>query len=247
MRGGPTMSRRTGSRLAGQDIARRRRILRSPCGGGEAGELTRALWLGGSPGIVPPNASEEAMKLQIAVSAADEAKLQALASALYADEASYLLDDAAPGHADIMPDLSGEHGTPEAEVVVAAIARVLATQIAEDGTLRIELEDPAMYGEGMECDLPGTVAVLKELTGARFVYVRGAEIARGERFPPYAEVRTAEGVFGARVDGHDGDGWEVVLPLGATEGQREAAEKVAEVVSRDGWLFPDEPMSAARP
>jgi hypothetical protein len=185
------------------------------------------------------------MKLQIAVSAADEAKLQALASALYADEASYLLDDAAPGHADIMPDLSGEHGTPEAEVVVAAIARVLATQIAEDSTLRIELEDPATYGEGAECELSRTVQALKHLDGARFVYVRGAEIARGERFPPYAEVRTAEGVFEARVDGDDDDGWEVVLPLGATKVQREAAEKVAEVLARDGWLFADGPMSAA--
>lgn len=172
------------------------------------------------------------MKLQIAVSAADDAKLQVLASALYEDQASYLLDDAAPGHTNLLPDLSGERGAPEAEVVVTAIARVLATQVT-DGTLSIGLEDSEKYGEGAEVDLLKTIEVLKSLEGARFAFVRGPEIARGERFPAYAEVRTDEGVFRARVDDTDVDSWEVVLPMGATAEQQDEAEMVAAVLARD--------------
>jgi hypothetical protein len=74
------------------------------------------------------------------------------------------------------------------------------------------------------------------MPGARFVFVSGEEYARGERFPPHAEVRTEEGVFHARVDGDDTSGWEPVLTRGARADAVEAARKVGEVLSADGWL-----------
>ena len=177
------------------------------------------------------------MKLQIEMAAADHVKLRMIAAALHEDEASYLLSNAAPGLADLLPDLSGEKGVLENEVVIAAIGRVLETQVDQDRTLRIELEDSETYGEGSECDLPRTLDILKALDGVRFVHVVGEEISRGERIPPYATIRTDEGVLTARVDGDDRRGWEVVLPRNASQAQRDAADKVGAILDRDGWLF----------
>jgi hypothetical protein len=102
------------------------------------------------------------MRFQIAVADADDDKLETLALAIFEDRADYLLADALPGQADLLPDQSGDFDTPEAiHGFVQDVRALLVSQRAGDGALLVELADSEAYGEGSEFEPVQMLKVLR--------------------------------------------------------------------------------------